>query len=438
MADKITFDAIVVGAGPSGASAAITMARAGLKVIVIERGRFAGAKNFFGGVLYTKALADVLPDFMERQPPFERPVTDQGYWILGQGSVVRLTHKSEEYKKRPAESYTALRARFDPWFARQAVALGALLICRTTVTDFIRDEKGRVIGVQTDRPEGDVYAPIVIISEGVNNLLTQKLKLAATDLPPKYVALSVKETLGFPAKEIETRFGLAGDNEGLALDIYGDATLGLPGTAFLYTDKSAISIGLGMLLEEFVKYRLRPYDILERFKRHPIIRQYVEGGELLEYGAHLIPEMGYDRMPALYADGVMVAGDAAGMVDALFREGTNLAMAAGKFAGETALAAHQRNDFSAASLKEYRHKLQQSFVLRDLKQYRHVTDFLGDDPSFLGTYTTFANDAVMRFFSSHNMPKAEMERGILGMLRERRSLRGVARDVWGLLHAMRG
>jgi electron transfer flavoprotein-quinone oxidoreductase len=95
MADKITFDAIVVGAGPSGASAAITMARAGLKVIVIERGRFAGAKNFFGGVLYTKALADVLPDFMERQPPFERPVTDQGYWILGQGSVVRLTHKKE-------------------------------------------------------------------------------------------------------------------------------------------------------------------------------------------------------------------------------------------------------------------------------------------------------------------------------------------------------
>src|SRR5438445_105591 len=112
MAEKILFDAIVVGAGPSSISSAITMARAGLKVIVIERGRFSGAKNFFGGVLYTKALAEVLPDFMDRQPPFERPVTEQGYWILAPGSVVRLTHKSEDYKKRPAESYTALRARF--------------------------------------------------------------------------------------------------------------------------------------------------------------------------------------------------------------------------------------------------------------------------------------------------------------------------------------
>jgi electron transfer flavoprotein-quinone oxidoreductase len=143
-------------------------------------------------------------------------------------------------------------------------------------------------------------------------------------------------------------------------------------------------------------------------------------------------------MPALYADGVMVAGDAAGMVDALFREGTNLAMAAGKFAGETALEAHRQKDFSSGFLRAYRHKLQQSFVLRDLKQYRHVTDFLGDNPGFLGTYTSFVNDAVMRFFSSHNVPKSEMERRILGLLRERRSLLGVAQDVYGLLRAMRG
>ena len=74
MSSKLTFDAIVVGAGPAGTSAAIAMARAGLEVILIERGRFPGAKNFFGGVLYTHALKDVLPDYWERKPAFERQI----------------------------------------------------------------------------------------------------------------------------------------------------------------------------------------------------------------------------------------------------------------------------------------------------------------------------------------------------------------------------
>jgi len=183
----------VVGAGPAGISAAIVMARSGLKVMLIERGRFAGSKNFFGGVLYTHALADVLPDYWERKPPFERPVTEQGYWFLSPDSVMRVMHKSQHYQKDPAESYTALRSGFDAWFAQQAVSHGALLITKTTVVDGIRDAKGRVIGVRTDRPDGDVYAPIVIVSEGVNNLLTQKLGLMKADLPPRLIALSVKE-----------------------------------------------------------------------------------------------------------------------------------------------------------------------------------------------------------------------------------------------------
>jgi electron transfer flavoprotein-quinone oxidoreductase len=438
MADKLSFDAIVVGGGPAGVAAAISMAKGGLSVVLIERGRFAGAKNFFGGVLYTSALAEVLPDYYERKPPFERPVTEQGYLILAPDSVVRFTHKSQAYKQKPAEAYTALRARFDPWFAQQAAEAGVLIVNKTTVADFIRDGGGRVVGVKTDRPQGDIYAPIVIVCEGVNNLLTQKLGFAKTDLPPKYVALSVKETIGLPAKEIETRFGLSGDDEGVALDIYGDATLGLPGTAFMYTDRASISIGLGLLLDEFVRCRLRPYDLMGRFKAHPMIRPYIEGGELLEYGAHLIPEMGYDRMPELCGDGVMIAGDAAGMVDALYREGTNLAMTAGRVAGETALEAHRQNDFTGRFLKQYRHKLEETFVLKDLKQYRRMTDFLGGNREFLGTYTTFVNDAALKFFTAHDTPKAEMVSDIFHLLRDRRSFFGVAQDMFKLLRAIRG
>lgn len=150
----------------------------------------------------------------------------------------------------------------------------------------------------------------------------------------------------------------------MAIDIFGDATLGLPGTAFIYSDKKAISIGMGLLLEEFVYHNLRPYEVLARFKAHPVVRPYLAGGNSLEYGAHLIPEQGYDRMPDLAADGVLVAGDAACMVDALHREGTNLAMTAGRMAGETTLEAHRQNDFSVDFLRAYRRKLEDSFVLK--------------------------------------------------------------------------
>ena len=435
MSSKLTYDAIVVGGGPAGVAAAITMAKAGLQVILVERGRFAGAKNFFGGVLYTHALADVLPDYWERKPPFERPVTEQGYWMLSPDSVM---HKSEQYKQEPAEAYTALRAPFDAWFGRQAVEVGVLVITKTAVLEVIKDEQGRVIGVTTDRPDGDIYAPLVIIAEGVNNLLTQQLKLIDADLPPRFVALSAKEYIGLPAKEVQARFGLSGPKEGVAIDIFGDATLGLPGTAFIYTDRAGISIGVGLLLEEFVSHNLKPYEVLARFKNHPVVKPYLEGGEPLEYGAHLIPEMGYDRMPKLAGDGVLVAGDAAGMVDALHREGTNLAMTASRFAGETAIAAHQHNDFSADFLRQYRRKLEESFVLKDLKQYRRMTDFLDSTPHFMGTYVNFLNDAALRYFTAHGMPKREMEKEIIGMLRTRRSFFGVAQDMLKLLRGLRG
>ncbi len=438
MSGKFVFDAIVVGAGPAGTSAAITMARQGLKVILVERGRFAGAKNFFGGVLYTHALSDVLPDYQERKPPFERPVTEQGYWMLSPDSVMRVMHKSEHYKQEPAEAYTALRATFDAWYAKQAADVGALVITKTAVLDCIKDAKGRVIGVSTDRPDGDIFAPVVIIAEGVNNLLTQKLGLIETDLPPRFVALSVKQYISLPAKEVEARFGLAGKKEGVAIDVFGDATMGLPGTAFMYTDKAGISIGVGLLLEEFVSHNLKPYQVLERFKNHPVVKPYLAGGEPLEYGAHLIPEMGYDRMPKLFADGVMLAGDSAGMVDALHREGTNLAMTAGRMAAETALEAHRVGDFSAEFLRQYRKNLEQSFVLKDLKQYRRMTDFLDSTPHFMGTYVNFMNDAALRYFTAHGMAKRDMEKEIVGLLRGRRSFFGIAQDMLKLLRGMRG
>ncbi len=187
-------------------------------------------------------------------------------------------HKSEHYKQEPAEAYTALRAPFDPWFAAQAAAAGVLVITKTTVTDVLQDEKGRVIGVRTDRPDGEVYAPD-------RDHRRRRQQPADPEAGPgsRRSAAALRGLVGQGStsacqpKDIEARFGLAGPNEGVAIDIFGDATLGLPGTAFIYTDKQAISIGVGLLLEEFVYHNLRPYEVLARFKNHPVIKPYLRG-----------------------------------------------------------------------------------------------------------------------------------------------------------------
>jgi electron transfer flavoprotein-quinone oxidoreductase len=113
-------------------------------------------------------------------------------------------------------------------------------------------------------------------------------------------------------------------------------------------------------------------------------------------------------------------------------------MTAGKMAGTTAIAAHQANNFSAAFLKQYRKSLEASFVLKDMKQYRRMTDFLDSSPHFLGTYANFLNDAALRYFTAHGLPKRDMEKQIVGLLQERRSFFGIAQDMLKLLRAMRG
>ncbi|MFQ5886701.1 MAG: FAD-dependent oxidoreductase, partial [Anaerolineae bacterium] len=271
--------------------------------------------------------------------------------------------------------------------------------------------------------------------EGVNNLLTQKLGLAKADLWPQYVALGIKEVIGLSEEEIEKRFGLWGPEEGLAVQIFGDANMGLPGAAFLYTNRKSLSLGVAIILEDLVLHQLRPYEVLERFKNHRLMRPYLQGGKSLEYGAHLIPEWGYDHLPALVGDGVLVAGDAAGFVVSL-QGGSNMAMISGKLAGEVAVEAHRQGDFSAEFLAQYRHRLEKSFILQDLKKYRRLTDFLNENPRFVTTYTDFLNEALGRYLAAPGVPMREVQRDIIRALHKRRSWPGMTRDLLSFARAM--
>src|SRR5579872_2727767 len=369
------YDALIVGAGPAGVSAAITTAKGGMKTVIIERGDFAGSKNMFGGIVFTKPTAQIIPEFW-KTAPIERRVIEYQYWLLSSESHVQMSHRNQKFVK-DFNSFTALRARFDKWFAQQAEAAGALLLPKTTVTGVLKDTNGKISGVETDR--GELVADVVIACDGVNSLISKGAGLHE-EWKPEDIALAVKETYSLPKDKIEDRFNIRGD-EGVAIQIYGGRKEEYAG--FIYTNKDTISFGVGAIMSDLAAFKTRPQDLLEWLKSHPSIKPLLEGAALREYTAHLIPEGGYNKMLPLYTDGMMVAGDAAGLVNALNFEGTNFAMISGKYAGQTALdAAKAGHGFAKEHLAGYRTYLDNSFVLKDLKKFRDVPHYIATHKQF--------------------------------------------------------
>ncbi len=368
-------DAVVVGAGPAGAAAALSLAQAGRDVVLLERGPFPGAKNVYGGVVYGRVLDAVVPRWWE-EVPVERWVVRRSTAVLTETQALTVDFRTQAWGEAPYNGMTTYRARFDSWLADKAVEAGARLVTSTVATSLLRDARGRVAGVRTDRPGGDLPARVVIACDGVNSFLAKEAGLLPRADAARHT-LGVKEVLSLPREAIDERFGLHGD-EGLDLEILG-GTLGIPGGGFLYTGADTLAVGAVLSLPHLAKARIRPEQVVAALKRHPAIAPYVRGGELLEYSAHLIPEGGYDALPAKLAlDGLLVAGDAAGLALAtgLWLEGVNFAIGSGLAAGRAAAAALERGDVSERALASYRRALESDFVLRDHKRLRRAPELV--------------------------------------------------------------
>ncbi|MCL5046644.1 MAG: FAD-dependent oxidoreductase [Actinobacteria bacterium] len=434
------FDAIVVGAGPAGTSAAYTMAAGGMRVAVLERGEYPGAKNVMGGVLYRRPTESVIPGFW-KEAPLERPVTEHRLWLLSRDAHVGLSFKDSRPgapgpgapEPEAPNGFTVLRAGFDRWFAERAKEKGALIVNEVVVTDLVR-ERGRVVGVTTDRPDGELRAPLVIVADGANSLVTERSGLRPR-IKPDRVALAVKEIIALPREKIDDRFNLE-SGEGATIEMAGDATKGMVGTAFVYTNRDSLSIGVGAILAQYRFKEHNPQELIEALKNHPSVRPLIQGGRTVEYMAHWIPEGGLRDMPQLYDHGVMVAGDAAQMVNAVRREGSNMAIVSGRLAGETALAAHEKGDFSSGALAAYRERLEESFIMKDLRKYRRVIETFLDREELFEVYPDLLGDAARGFLSVDGVPKAEKQREIWRRLRRGRGLVNMAGDAYALYRAL--
>ena len=430
------FDAIVVGAGPSGNACAYTLAKAGLKVLQIERGEYPGSKNVQGAILYANALEQIIPDFRD-DAPLERHIIEQRMWLLDETSFVGTHIRSEDYNKPPYNRYTIIRAQFDKWFSSKVREAGALLICETTVNHLIMDGD-QVVGVSCDRLQGEVFADVVILADGVNSTLARKAGLHG-EIKAENVALAVKEILFMPEDLIRQRFSVD-ENSGVVIEMVGRITDGMMGTGFLYTNKESLTIGVGCMLGDFKNNpnRTSPYALLEQMKRHPAIAPLIEGGEMKEYCAHLIPEGGFNAIPQIYGNGWMIVGDSGGFVNAVHREGSNLAMTTGRLAAETVINAKAGGKgYRADVLKPYKAALDDSFVMKDLHKYRDMPKVLHKNPQFFTSYPDMVAQAARTMITVDGIDKKTKEREIFANFRKTRKLTGLVGDAYKLWKAIR-
>ena len=326
-------DIIIIGAGIAGTACALRCARAGLSVLLLERAEIPGSKNLSGGRLYTHALAELLPQF-HLTAPLERRITHESLSLLTPDGVTTFSSLQPG-----GESWSVLRARFDPWLVAEAEKEGVECIPGATV-DALYD------GLVT-RPAGEA------------------------------MALGIKEVLSLETSAIEERFHLE-NNEGAALLFSGGICDDLPGGAFLYTNQQTLSLGIVCPLSSLTQSRVPASELLTRFKAHPAVRPLIKNTESLEYGAHLVPEGGLHSMPVQYAgNGWLLVGDAlrSCVNTGISVRGMDMALTGAQAAAQTLISACQHRE-PQNLFPLYHHNVERSLLWDVLQRYQHVPALL--------------------------------------------------------------
>jgi electron transfer flavoprotein-quinone oxidoreductase len=282
----------------------------------------------------------------------------------------------------------------------------------------LHKENGRVVGVWQG---GEITrADCVIVADGANSRLSLQGDLRHGDkkLDMDHYALGVKEVLKLPKNVLEDRFGVGTDG-GMAAEFVLGRSDGVLAGGFLYTNQDTLSLGVVINLPSMKgQGELTTHDIVEQFRMHPYIQGLTKGAELVEYGAHLVPEGGYRAFSELYADGVLVCGDAAGFCfsNGIVIQGMNYAVRSGILAADAVVHAVQKDDFSAVTLAQYQRLLERDGVIGDFERFKNVGKFLWN-PRLFQKYPDFLAGVFRKMLKAEG-PKRKTRDHVMAAMKE--------------------
>jgi electron-transferring-flavoprotein dehydrogenase len=396
--EAMEFDVVIVGAGPSGLSAAIRLKQLAaaadheISVCVIEKGSEVGAHILSGAVIDPLALNELIPDWKEKGAPLHTPVTEDHFFVLTETGSTRFPNYLMPPLMNNHGNYIVSLGNVCRWLGTQAEALGVEIYPGFAAAEVLYNEQGAVVGVATGdmgigregektdafEPGIELRAKYTFIAEGVRGslakMIQQKFDLCKDSEPQKF-GIGIKELWEIDPKKHKP--GLVSHTMGWPLD----SSTG--GGSFLYhLENNQVAVGFVIHLNYKNPY-LSPFDEFQRFKHHPEVSKYLEGGRRISYGARAITEGGFQSVPKLAFPGGALIGCSAGFVNLPRIKGSHNAMKTGMIAAECAfeaLKAGRAHD----ELTKYEPAYRQSWVYKDLKRVRNVKPLLTKFGNTLG------------------------------------------------------
>jgi electron-transferring-flavoprotein dehydrogenase len=401
--ESMECDVVIIGGGVAGLAAAIRLKQINeeLEVVLLEKGSEIGAHILSGAVVDPRALDELLPEWREMGCPMaETPVTDNWHWVLTKTGKTGVPHAILPPLMSNHGNYTGSLGNLARWLAEQAEALGVLVFPGFPAADVIIDEEGRVAGVLTQdmgvaadgshksdyTPGMEILAKYTVLAEGARGNLTKRMKARfnlEANCQPQVYGLGIKELWDIDPKKHKP--GRVIHTQGWPL-----SESSTWGGGFLYHQANG-QVALGFVTAlDYKNPWVSPYQEFQRWKQHPAIREYLEGGKRVSYGARAINEGGWQSVPKLAFPGGALIGCAAGFVNVPRIKGSHTAMKSGMLAAESIAAAvaagHEKTE-----LADYDAAVRSSWIADELKLVQNAEPAVAKYGEDIGTVLAWAD-----------------------------------------------
>lgn len=410
--DALSFDVVIVGAGPSGLAAACRLAQMSrdsqmdLSICVVEKGSEVGAHILSGAVVETRALNELFPDWRTRHAPLTTPVArDEFVFLLNERKAVTLPCALVPRTLHNQGNYVVSLGNLCRWMAEQAEGLGVEVISGYPASELLIGDAGEVVGVTTGdmgvaadggkkdgyTPGTDLFAKYTLFAEGCRGHLGKQLQALYRlndDADAQHYAIGIKELWDIdPAKH---RPGLVIHGAGWPL---GNDT---GGGFFLYhaEDNQAV---VGLIVD--LNYRnpwLSPFDEFQRLKHHPQLAEHLSGGKRISYGARAIAKGGINALPRMHFAGGLLLGCDAGTLNVAKIKGTHTAMKSGMLAADEVFDALRGGDDGGRDLQGFGRRFRNSWLYDELYAGRNFGPALHKFGTFLGGAFNLVDQNIFR------------------------------------------